>query len=228
MKNSSLSLFHLTREPREKTGKKPPLLVLLHGYGSNEEDLIQLAPELDPRFFVVSPRAPLTIGPSMHAWFHIEFIPGGITVDFQQAEGARKTLAGFIQELITAYPIDPAQIFLMGFSQGAVMTYTVSLLQPEKIAGAVIMSGQIPPKAFLENVPVEKLRDFPVFVAHGVFDDVLPVQLGRESKKYLESLPLDFVYHEYPIGHQVSLESMADISEWLTSRLNASPANTIC
>ncbi|NTW48375.1 MAG: phospholipase [Chlorobiales bacterium] len=228
MTNASLSLFHLTHEPRERTDKKPPLLVLLHGYGSNEQDLIQLAPELDPRFFIVSPRAPMTIGPEMHAWFHIEFIPTGITVDLQQAAAARQMLIGFIDELITAYPVDPAQVFLMGFSQGAVMTYTMVFSQPEKFAGAVVMSGQMPPQSFLERVPVEKLRDFPIFVAHGVFDEVLPVKLGREGKKYLESLPVKFVYHEYPMGHQVSLESMADISAWLTNRLNANQGDTAC
>lgn len=220
MTNSSLSLYHLVREPRERADKKPPLLILLHGYGSNEQDLIQLGPELDPRFFIVSPRAPMAIGPEMYAWFHIEFTPKGITVDPKQAELARQKLADFIDEVVDFYPVDPAHVYVMGFSQGGVMTYMTAFSQPEKIAGAVVMSGRIPSEEFLQHMDGEKLKKFPILVVHGIFDDVLPIECGRESKKRLENLPVNFIYHEYPMAHQVSLESMADVSEWLTNQLN--------
>lgn len=225
MTNSSLSLYHLVRQPREQTGKKSPVLILLHGYGSNEQDLIQLGPELDPRFLIVSPRAPMAIGPEMYAWFHIEFNPQGITVDPKQAEHARQKLAGFIDEVVASYPVDPSQVYVMGFSQGGVMTYMMAFSQPEKIAGAVVMSGRIPSDEFLQRMDAEKLKDFPILVVHGIFDDVLPIECGREGKRRLENLPVNFVYHEYPMAHQVSLESMADISEWLTNRLNAARTN---
>jgi len=222
IENSSLSLFHMVREPLQKTGDASPLLLLLHGYGSNEQDLIQLAPELDDRFLVISPRAPEILGPGMFGWFPIEFREDGISVDPQLATLAQQKLLGFFDELLKTYPIDRSKVFIMGFSQGAVMTYLSAFSNPEQVTGIVAMSGQIPPDDFFQKIDIKKLTNFPVFTVHGLYDDVLPIEKGRESHKKLEGLPVHFTYKEYPMAHQVSVESLNDIDAWLTGILNQS------
>src|SRR5918911_2974181 len=99
----SLSLQHLIQQPRRRVEGAPPLLILLHGYGSNEHDLFGLAPYLDPRFLIVSARAPYTLMPGGYAWFELGWTATGITIDFQQAERSRKLLIGFIAEVLAAY-----------------------------------------------------------------------------------------------------------------------------
>ena len=116
-----LSLTHLVREPGRRGRTPPPLLLLLHGIGSNEEDLFGLAPYLDERFLVVSARAPVMLGPGSYGWFQIEFTPRGMVADVEQAKRSLGLLPGFIDGLIETYRADGGRVYLAGFSQGAMM-----------------------------------------------------------------------------------------------------------
>src|SRR6266480_1087236 len=102
-KKSSLSLTHLLQQPRLPADRPPPLLILLHGLGSNEHDLIGLAPYLDPRFQIVSARAPHSLMPDGYAWFELGWTATDITINFQQAEQSRGLLTNFIAEALAAY-----------------------------------------------------------------------------------------------------------------------------
>jgi len=217
---SELSLTHKVKAPSGANSEPAPLLLLLHGYGSNENDLIELAPYLDPRFFIISVRAPETLGPNMYAWFPLEFYQGGIKVNFQEAQSALEILHHFFLEAKKKYPINPNQIFLMGFSQGAVMSYMMSLLYPDEISGTVAMSGRVPPKEFFTQIDGKILNNFPIFACHGLYDEVISIQAGRECKEVLEKLPINLTFKEYPMGHQVTLESLQDISNWLKHQLD--------
>ena len=113
----TLPLVHLVRPPIIEAGT-PPLLLLLHGIGSNEHDLYGLAPFLDKRFLIISVRAPNTLGPGSYAWFEIMFRSGlPPLINPQQAEASRKALLRFINEAVTAYGAEASQVYLMGFSQ---------------------------------------------------------------------------------------------------------------
>ena len=199
------------------------MLLLLHGVGSNEHDLIQLAPYLDPRFFVVSARAPITLAPGMYAWFEVQLDPVRPIIDPRQAEFSRQKLLTFIDEAIETYRIDPLRVYLMGFSQGAIMSFSVGLTHPEKIAGIVAMSGRVLPEIVPHIAAPEALRDLPIFVAHGTEDQVLPIHHGRAARELLQRLPVALTYREYPMGHQISDQSLADIAGWLTQRLDEPP-----
>ena len=220
MSTHTFSLFHHTAPP--KTGaKKPPLLMLLHGYGANEDDLFSLAPYLDERFLVVSPRAPVSLrGMGGHAWFNLGFTPQGIAVDPAEVESARQTLKRFIGEVVTAYDCDPDAVYLVGFSQGAMMSLAVALTHPGTAAAVVAMSGRLMPQTIQQITDKDALIGLPIFVAHGTRDSVLPISHGRETKTALLDLPVDLTYHEYPMGHEVSAESLEDITEWLKARLD--------
>ncbi len=214
-----LSLVHLVRQPLVKDGP-PPLLLLLHGVGSNEYDLFELAPYVDGRFLIISARAPYTLGRDSYAWFEVNFTGQGPVIDPEQAEASRKKLITFIDEVVKAYGADARQVYLMGFSQGAIMSASVALTSPGLVAGAVLMSGRILPQIEPLIAAPEKLKNLPILVVHGTADAVLPISHGRASHKRLSELPVDLLYREYPMGHEVSQESLADVVEWLNARLD--------
>ena len=215
----TLLLVHQVRQPKIEAGT-PPLLLLLHGIGSNEHDLYGLAPFLDERFLIISVRAPNTLGPGSYAWFEADFTPQGPVINPAQAEASRKTLIVFLNEAVTTYGADPERVYLMGFSQGAIMSASVALTQPELVAGAALMSGRILPEIQPLIASNEELAGLPLLVVHGTADMVLPISHGRASRQLLSSLPVELTYHEYPMGHEVNQESLADVTAWLSALLD--------
>jgi phospholipase/carboxylesterase len=220
-KKAALSLTHLFQQPRQPSDGPPPLLLLLHGLGSNERDLVGLVPYLDPRFQIVSVRAPHYLVPDGYAWFELGWTTANdITINFQQAEQSRVLLVGFIAEALAAYGGDPARVYLLGFSQGAIMSASVALTEPELIAGTVLMSGRIPEEIRPQIAATERLAGKPFLVVHGVADTVLPIQNGRASRAILATLPVALTYQEYAMAHEVSAQSLADVAAWLAARLD--------
>jgi len=179
-----------------------------------------MAPSLDKRFLILSARAPNILGPDSYAWFEVGFTPQGPVINPAQAEASRKTLIAFINETVEAYGANPKQVYLMGFSQGAIMSASVALTQPNLIAGAVLMSGRILPEIQPLIAAPKELEDFPFLVVHGIDDTVLPIRHGRASRQMLSSLPVNLTYKEYPMGHEVSRESLDDVTKWLSARLD--------
>ncbi len=214
-----LSLVHLTRQPLV-TASNPPLLLQLHGVGSNEQDLFSLTPPPDKRFLMLSLRAPYTLAPGSYAWFAVNFTPQELVINFEQAEASLKTLISFIGEAVSAYHANPKQVYLMGFSQGAIMSASIALTRPDLIAGAVLMSGRIPPEIYPMIAPPEQLNGLPILVTHGTEDTVLPIYNGRASRDLLSSLPVDLTYHEYPMDHGINRQNLNDVNNWLSEQLD--------
>lgn len=198
----------------------PPLLLLLHGVGSHEGDLIGLAPYLDPRFHIVSARAPNVLAPGAYAWFHVEFTSAGPVINPQEAESSRVILLRFIDEVIEFYGVDPRRVYLLGFSQGAIMSLSLALTEPKKLAGVVAMSGRILPEALPRIAASEALEGLPILLLHGTQDQVLGIEYGRAARDRLTGLPVALTYREYPIGHQVTEEGLAEVASWLRERLD--------
>lgn len=220
MINADSSLKYVFREPELAKNEKSPLLLLLHGFGSNEADLISFAPYLDKRFFIASARAPFKLDWGGFAWFDIRYTVQGMSVNLPQAEESRQILLKFVDEIVTKHDLDANRVFLAGFSQGAIMIYSLILTEPEKFAGAVTMSGRLVADYLPNRAEAERLRDFPIFVTHGIYDSVIPVESGRKAKEFLERLPVKLDYREYPVAHNISEESLADLTNWLSERLN--------
>jgi phospholipase/carboxylesterase len=221
MTADNLSLQHLVRPPRGVSPGKPPLLLLLHGIGSHEHDLFGMASALDGRFFVVSARAPIEMMPGGYGWFNIEFTQAGTIVpDLEQAEASSLLLVKFIDELVDAYGVDPNCVYLMGFSQGAMMSLSIALTNPVKVARVVAMSGRLADQAVLHKGPLEEIKKLEMFVTHGTFDNVLPVQFGRACRDELEKLGVPLTYREYPMAHEVTMDALRDVTAWLKSTLD--------
>ena len=217
-----LSLTHLVREPSARVAGAAPLLLMLHGVGSNEADLFGLAPYLDARLLVASARAPVEMGYGAYGWFNIEFTPAGLVADVAQARASLRQLAVFVDELVDAYPVDPRRVYLLGFSQGAMMSLGLMLSHPSKVAGVVAMSGRFPAELLSDVHDADALAGLPVLVTHGTLDQVLPVANGRAVRDALSRLPVALTYREYPMAHEVSQESLRDVASWLAQTLAAS------
>jgi len=210
-----MNLHYIVQEPKIKHDKNP-LLLLLHGYGSNEEDLFSFATELPQDHYVISVRAPHNLQPYGHAWYAIHFdADENKFSDNEQAKESVQIIASFIDEIIKQYPIDSKNVNLIGFSQGAILSYATALTYPEKIAKVVALSGYFNQEIVPENIDTNAISHLKFFISHGSVDQVIPVEWARKAKPALENLGLEVEYQEYPIGHGVSPKNFFDFKNWL-------------
>ena len=210
-----MNLHYLIQEPKVKHDKNP-LLLLLHGYGSNEEDLFSFATELPNDSYVISVRAPYDLQPYGHAWYAIHFdADENKFSDNVQAKQSLELIAGFIDEIVKQYPIDAKNVTLIGFSQGAILSYATALTYPEKVAKVVALSGYFNQEIIPEVIDTKAISHLKFFVSHGSVDQVIPVEWARKAKPALENLGLEVEYHEYPVGHGVAPQNFFDFKNWL-------------
>jgi phospholipase/carboxylesterase len=220
---TDLELTHIV-EPARAGDPPHPVLLLLHGRGTDETDLLPLGEALDPRLLIVAARAPFPFPWGGYAWYDLD--PRGVGYpDAQKLEASIDLLRSLLTTVTERYPIDPARVYLGGFSMGSVMAGTMALLDPQHVAGAIILSGYLPVGSGLPLQP-EAAAGHPFFVAHGTLDNVIPVQYGRQARDYLQTTPVDLQYKEYPIGHQISDVELRDASTWLTGVLDQAQART--
>lgn len=211
----SLSLYYRIREPKVKQDKNP-LLLLLHGYGSNEEDLFSFASELPDEYYVISVRAPYDLMYGSYAWYAINFdADENKFSDHDQARESRDLIARFIDELEEKYPIDKTKVTLIGFSQGAILSYAVALSYPQKVQRIVAMSGYLNLDIATDDIATNNYRNLKVFASHGTSDQVIPVEWARKAKPVLESFGIKTTYREYPVGHGVAPQNFYDFRLWL-------------
>ena len=219
MSSDLLSLIHLVENPASaqtaEDSSRYPTVLALHGRGSNEHDLIGLAPHLPSGLLWISPRAPLVLGPNSYEWYRVRVI--GMP-DPAQVSAALETIDHFVDEILAAYPIDPQKLFLLGFSQGSLLSMCYALTRPSRIAGVIAQSGYIPQGVDLE-IDEAGVKDKPFILTHGVQDTMLPIEWARLSRDRLQRLGVDLEYHEFPMGHNVSMESLMVIERWLEKHL---------
>lgn len=182
-------------------------LVLLHGYGSDERDMLGLAQELPPEVDVVCLRAPGETENGGYAWFDISIDESGFGFDF---EGFQYAIALVLQALPSLRE-DDVPFVLGGFSQGAMVAAATMLIDPE-VNGAWLMSGGLPPDLDLPDSPPR-----PVLVQHGTLDPVLPIAMGRSLAESMRIAGMAVEMKEYNIAHSISSASLADGIEWLNS-----------
>jgi len=194
-------------------------LLLLHGYGSNEEDLFSFASELPDEYYIISARAPYNIQNGAYAWYAINFdADENKFSDNDQARISRDLIARFIDELIENYPIASENINLIGFSQGTILSYAMALSHPKKVQKVVAMSGYINREILEENYLKNSFSNLQIFISHGTVDQVIPVEWGRKAKPFLDNLGIRNTYKEYPIGHGVSPQVFHDFKNWLLEK----------
>ncbi len=214
------SLHHVARPPRRTSARKAPALVLLHGMGGDETELMSLGSLVDERLYNLYLRAPIPLLEGGHSWFDVRFAPDPV-IDPDQAEVSRLDLIEFLERASRRYDLDPNSIFLAGFSQGAIIGASVALTRPDLVAGLVMMSGRILPEIGPRLAPRTELDRLNVFVAHGRDDVRLPLRHGHATRDWLMDLGANLTYREYAIGHEIDSDETRDVADWLHTGLEA-------
>lgn len=210
--DEDFDLFFLVRHARAPS-LKTKAIILLHGVGSNEQDLFDMAEHFPDDFLVIAPRGPLTLQNSRYAWYEVDFSTGKPVFNCVQEKQSRSILIGFISKLKNLYHID--EIYLGGFSQGAIMSYTIGLTRPYLVKGILALSGRILEEIKPAIQKTSLLQQLRVFIGHGEKDGTLPVCYAQEAKIFLEDLGLQPDYQVYDMGHQVIGWEIQDFVEWL-------------
>jgi len=214
---TDLALEYLAR-PAVGNSVNKKALILLHGVGSNEQDLISLAPYMPDDMTVISPRGPFALGEGRYAWYQVDFSKGKPEINAGQEEQSREIIREFVQQIKAKYSID--EVYLGGFSQGAIMSYTLGLTEPDLVTGVLSFSGRILQEIRTLVATTDNLKNLRVFIAHGTQDTTLPVHYAREAKTFLESKGITPTYHEVNMGHQITGEVIVDVREWLKEPAN--------
>ena len=207
-------LHYLVREPKIKS-EHPPVLILLHGVGSNEKDLFSFANQLPDKYLVISARAPISLGGNSFAWFQVDFSIGKPVFNFQQEEESRATLIKFISQIKERYSVNSNEIYLCGFSQGAIMSYSIGLTRPDLVKGIAVMSGRLLEEIKPLIASKGKLQSLKVFISHGINDNTLQINYARQSVAYLKLIGINPTYKEYQEGHSINSEMLTDLLNWL-------------
>lgn len=124
----------------------------------------------------------------------------------------------FVRDVIKGYPVDAERVFLFGFSMGTVMSYTLALTHPELIRGVCANSGYLPEGTFL-TYRWNDLDRTDFFITHGIHDPVIPVEMAHRARDLFRQSHAHVTYREYPMAHQISEQSLADLVAWTTEKL---------
>lgn len=210
---------YLVKQP-EKSVKNPKAILMLHGFGSNEADLFSLSSYFPGDLLIISARAPLVLEFGGYAWYPIYLDAQDRKIsDNQAAYETLLKLSEFIDLLQDKYKIQHNNFNLLGFSQGAILSYALALNYPEKVKNIIALSGYINEDIMPVQENIEKYRHLNFFVSHGLYDDIIPVEAARKIPPYLNRRQIKHIYKEYPMGHEVSYDCLNDMVTWANENI---------
>jgi phospholipase/carboxylesterase len=207
-------------------GPKTPVLILMHGYGSNENDLFDLAKTFDQRFITFSLRAPLALGNGGFSWFEIQRLPENrMKFLYKEAAESRTRIISFIVNACRAYHVDSTQVYLLGFSQGAILSFDIAMTAPGKIAGIVALSGRLLDETANLKPDAKQLSKVKVFIGHGTADNMLSISESEKAYSFLKARQVQNVtFKKYDIPHSINGAELNDIKTWFSVALPAEKA----
>jgi phospholipase/carboxylesterase len=211
----------LVQVERPAAGEPEGLLVLHHGRGTDERDLLGLADALDPeaRLRVVSPRGPLALPGS--PGYHWYLVPRVGYPDHDSFHAARAALAELHDRLWEETGVGPERTVLGGFSMGSVMSYAMALgADRPAVAGILAFSGFVPTVDGWRPSLADR-QGTRAFVAHGRRDPIMDIEFARRARDLLEQGGLEVEYRETELGHQIDPAHIADATAWLGETLSA-------
>ncbi|MGG2106018.1 alpha/beta hydrolase [Lysinibacillus pakistanensis] len=194
--------------------KKYPAIFLLHGMGSHEDDLPQLVQDFKEQCHIFSLRGPISQKPG-YAFFTIQEVG---KPDREIFDKVLVALQRFVLEAIDEYQIDPHKVFVLGFSQGAVLAQSLAFVMGNLITGVVALSGYTP-KFVTEEYAIRPINHLRAFISHGDYDYVIPPQWGTESKETFEQFGATVTFKQYADGHGVTPENLRDLTAFLAQEI---------
>ena len=210
----SNKFIHVHRSSNEKS-KKHPLVVLLHGYGSNENDLFSFQSFFPENHTIVSFRAPLTVFEGMYAWYEIYFENNVKSFNENTAKNSSNEIADEIKVICKQYNCDINNITLIGFSQGAILGYSIAISNPGLIKNLVALSGYVEEKIIdFKN----KKIDTSIYISHGELDEVIPYLESKQTLDVLDKNEIKYNYNSFNQGHGVNQENLKSFLDWLKDK----------
>jgi phospholipase/carboxylesterase len=210
----------LTHVKRPAAGEPAGALVLFHGRGTSEQDLLPLLDMLDPerRLLGITPRGPLSLPPGGAHWYAVARIGFPDHDTFHETYGV---VTEWVDAVLADEQVPVARTILGGFSQGAVMSYALGLAAGRPApAGIVALSGFVPTVDGLE-LDLAGRASLPVAIGHGVYDPIIGVEWGRDARDRLTPAELDVTYREYPLPHAVEPGFLDELSrDWVPAALD--------
>lgn len=197
-----------------------PLVIFLHGYGSNEDDLFGIKDDLPTNYTVLSVRGRLEVKQGGYQWFHQKSGAPQYDGESDDLRLSTAAISDFIARVTEKYHTRPGKVFLVGFSQGAMMTYEVALRHPELLRGIAPLSGRLLPVLRAELKGGPKYAGLQVFIGHGTADPQVPYVGATEALGVLQGLSIAPQFHSYPgVGHTISALEVADLKNWISASL---------
>ena len=213
------NLLSLLHRPPASGVTMPWLLVLMHGVGSNEEDLFGLADEVPAPFHVISLRAPFVLGPGSYAWFEFSVAPDGSRrIHTAQEAASREAIVRTVQAAALQLGVPATRVVLGGFSQGGIMALSLLRTRPELWQAALVMHGRLLPEVDALAAPSAALRGKQLWVSHGLQDQVIPVASARAIRDLAATGPLTLTYNEFPGAHEIRPAELQAAMQWLGER----------
>lgn len=204
-------------QPPDATEKPAPAVVLLHGRGADEEDLLPLAEFLPDGLYVLSVRAPDRLGPG-YTWYDLDLSAGSLHKSQPDAEEFRRSLDlvhEFVAGAVERFDLDPDRVGLLGFSQGAITSISALVERPEAYRWVVALNGYL---ATSHEDRVDNAEGKPVFVAAGEMDQVIPARRAERAAELLREGGSDVTFRTYRVGHSTSPDEIRDVADWLDGR----------
>lgn len=199
-----------------------PLVIFLHGYGSNEDDLFGIRESLPDHYTVLSVRGRLELGSGGYQWFNRRTDSAQYDGNSEDLKLSAEALTDFVRRVTEKYHTQPDKVFLVGFSQGAMMTYEVALRHPEVLHGIAALSGRLLPVVRTQVKSASSYRNLSVFIGHGTADPQVPYSGATDALTYLQSLSLAPQFHSYPgVVHTISATEVADLANWIATSLTS-------
>lgn len=214
MNNEIQELNYLIRTAKDSS-KNAPLLILLHGHGSNENDLFSFSTQIPEDWIVLSVRGPYKLAENSYRWYDVKMVKEKIVINIDEEESSRKELMQLVAEISQKYKVDSNKIVVAGFSQGANMAQSLGLGEPNLVSGFAVFSGRFV-EEFIPYISKSRmLKNSKAFISHGTGDNMLPKTYATENISKLKDLGIQVSYCEDSNGHSISTKQWNEFSKWL-------------
>ncbi len=209
----SKRLKHLIYKPNTNRVNSK-VIFLLHGYGSNEKDLFSLKEFIPPDYTIISLRAPISLGLDSYAWYSINFQNTvDKWVDRDEAIQSKNIIINDILLHLEELNLKNKRVSLLGFSQGAILSWSLGIEYPHIVRNILPLSGFYNSEITKSNLNSKfKLN---CFTSHGINDPVIPIQWAQKGVECIKNDNIVIIFKQYESGHEISNENLKDIIKWL-------------
>ena len=216
--DSPLEFVHVA--PTTRTDGERPAVIVLHGRGANEDDLLPIADVLPDDLEIFSVRAPEPLGPGF-TWYGLDLSRGGLHAsqpDPEDYERSLNYLDEFIQQASEAHTLDPDRIGLLGFSQGAILALGALVTHDRDYNWIAALHGYLPERFSVADLAAAPAT--PIFIAGGEHDEVIPPTRAEDAAERLTAAGHDVTFRVYSLGHGIASSEVDDLVDWVANHHN--------